>query len=309
MAMKRRFDMILKQISALEFIIFYGKSFPAIARYYSRKMSPKDLLFLMTDENREVGVAIIKQCADSTEMELVYIYVAQDYRGKGYGSWFFKSIVNELIKRNVKICYTRTVLKDESLISVFQKWGFKPDSESIIVRCNVDSENIEKWKLYSSERKKYIEKWQAFNKIKTISFSQADSSMLNYIYDMKHNDFPKELNSSFIAYGNCGDLVPELSFISCNEQVPLAYTMVTKADKNSLVFAHISTAEKWKGTGVFAGAFFNSMDEILKSNYHIVSYTVMSDNKTMLNLISSMFSCLTLTEGRQIYWSKIIGKE
>lgn len=304
--------MLIQTISPLELILYYGDSFPAIIKYYCKQMHQGDLLYVIKDSNdqtKAVGATIVRKSTNLEEMELVYIYIDSEYRDKGYGSKLFEALIDELAKKNIKTLYGRTMMKDKNLLNIFHKWGFKTDNESVVIKCNIDPENAEKWEKYANRRNSAIQKWNEINGIETISFSQADKSMLEYIYDMQNNDFPNELNAAVIASGVCGRVVPELSFISYKDNTPIAYTMVTQADKNSLVFSHISTSEKWKGTGVFSGAFFRSMEEIIKSKYKTVSYAVMAGNKVMLGLVSSMISFLTLKEERQIYWYKSIKEE
>lgn len=294
--------MYVKKVTMFYILSLYNDSIPNILKYYIKNDFDKNIIYaIFNDYNTMLGLSIF----NTHTYNLTYIYIFPEYRKKGVASKLIKEMFNDLKINNVSKCYTRTVLNDDSIEPIFKHFGFTPINKSNIIKCLINEENYKKWCDYSKKKQYAIEKWNSINNLMTVSFKDADDSIKKSILDV-NSDFPKELNPKVINDGTCGSFLEDLSFITIKNNNPVAYSILTKINDDSLVFAQLSTSNEYKRSGVCIDTFFKSMESILKSSYKSVSYTVLDDNIPMLKLTENMVSNLTCKITSQIYWVKNI---
>lgn len=297
--------MLVKELSAFEFLLFYADKFPKIISYYCKGMYCGAEVFLLVDDDCEVGVAVFSPEGDDVYY-LNYIYIYDNKRNIGNGKRLLFKACEIINKKGIGIIYSRAVINNEYIVDVFKSCGFLMTDESIVVRSSIMSDNEEIWNKYIARKTVYTEKWSKMNNISVCSFSDAPENVMKTIFDMKNNDFPKELNSFDILCGRCGRLENNMSFVAYTDEKPVSYTMISAVDKNSLVFSHISTCNEYKGKGAFIIPLIHSMNEMFKSRYTVVCYAILKNNLEMNSVFDSMLSIFKCTSKRQIYLKKQI---
>lgn len=296
--------MQIKNVNMLYILLNCGNKIPPIFKHYMNSNRDKNLLYVLLNEHNEViGVAVFN-IKSHDSIELNYIYIFPKYQNEGFGKIFIAQLSEEFKKRGIKKCYSRTVLSEKSLKDIFISFGFFEINESNIIRCSVNEDNKKLWYKYVAKKYPIIEKWCLMNNIKIISFENADIDLKQTVF--KGHNFLSNLDINIINNNNCGEFIESLSFIAYEKNEAIAYTIVTSLNEKSLIFAQINTSENYKGSGVAVATFFKSMEKIFESSYQTVSYTILSDNKSMLKLAKGMIENLTCKSTKQIYWEKNI---
>lgn len=81
--------------------------------------------WIILEENNEIigfGSAYIKGNKGVTES----IYIAKEFRGKGYGSKILKNLISWINSKKVKHIETNILTGNEPSIKLHEKFGFKP---------------------------------------------------------------------------------------------------------------------------------------------------------------------------------------
>lgn len=297
--------MEIKEISTFEFLLLYVDKFPKIMSRYCTGMYSSSIIFMLIFDGNPIGAALFQSESEYT-VNMNYIYVNDNKRKCGIGKFLFSEAVKKLSKKGIKTVYTRAVINNNYIYHIFESYGLSSTDESMIVRSSIESDNEVIWNKYISKKRLYVNKWSKMNDVYISSFASVSDNIKDIIFDMNNNDFPKELDSRDILYGKCGRFDENISFIAYKENKPVAYTMISAADKNALIFSQVSTSDKYKGTGAFIVPLVYSMDKIFQSEYKIICYTILKGNYEMNKVFDNLFYIFPSVKKKQIYFKKEI---
>ena len=105
-------------------------------RYITEALKDSDgLLYILLTEDQVIGVCTVDLSGNSN-----YLYglaVAEAYRGKGYGSYLTKSVVNQLIERNDKPFQIAVEDDNVGAKRLYEKIGFVKQTQVVYLKQKV----------------------------------------------------------------------------------------------------------------------------------------------------------------------------
>ena len=105
-------------------------------RYITEALKDSDgLLYILLTEDQVIGVCTVDLSGNSN-----YLYglaVAEAYRGKGYGSYLAKSVVNQLIERNDKPFQIAVEDDNVGAKRLYEKIGFVKQTQVVYLKQKV----------------------------------------------------------------------------------------------------------------------------------------------------------------------------
>ncbi len=112
------------------------ESFEESCRYISEALKDTNsLLYILLKEGQVIGVCTVDLSGNSN-----YLYglaVAEAYRGKGYGSYLAKSVVNQLIERNDKPFQIAVEDDNVGAKRLYEKIGFVKQTQVVYLKQKV----------------------------------------------------------------------------------------------------------------------------------------------------------------------------
>ena len=112
------------------------ESFEESCRYISEALKDTNsLLYILLKEGQVIGVCTVDLSGNSN-----YLYglaVAEAYRGKGYGSYLAKSVVNQLIERNDKPFQIEVEDDNVGAKRLYEKIGFVKQTQVVYLKQKV----------------------------------------------------------------------------------------------------------------------------------------------------------------------------
>lgn len=101
---------------------FVGDAYAVLAdAYIYRDTSLAYAIYL--DENA-IGLVILDECGKNKSYEFTDLFIADDYRNKGYGEGAVKTIINHFILKNAKTIQMQVHKSNKVAIHIYQKCGF-----------------------------------------------------------------------------------------------------------------------------------------------------------------------------------------
>lgn len=105
-------------------------------RYISEALKdPDSLLYILLKDGQVIGVCTVD--VSGTSNYLYGLAVVEDYRGKGYGSYLAKSLINQLIEQNDKAF--QIAVEDSNLGAkrLYEKIGFVKQTQVVYLKPKV----------------------------------------------------------------------------------------------------------------------------------------------------------------------------
>ena len=102
-------------------------------RYISEALKdPDSLLYILLKDGQAVGVCTVD--VSGTSNYLYGLAVVEDYRGKGYGSYLAKSLVNKLIEQNDKAFQIAVEDSNVGAKRLYEKIGFVKQTQVVYLK-------------------------------------------------------------------------------------------------------------------------------------------------------------------------------
>lgn len=120
------------QISQLKFQAFSEEheSREVVDRYVAKALKdPDSLLYILLKDGQVIGVCTVD--VSGTSNYLYGLAVVEDYRGKGYGSYLVKCLVNQLIEQNDKFFQIAVEDSNVGAKRLYEKIGFVKQTQVV----------------------------------------------------------------------------------------------------------------------------------------------------------------------------------
>ena len=102
-------------------------------RYISEALKdPDSLLYILLKDGQVIGVCTVD--VSGTSNYLYGLAVVEDYRGKGYGSYLAKSLVNQLIEQNDKAFQIAVEDSNVGAKRLYEKIGFVKQTQVVYLK-------------------------------------------------------------------------------------------------------------------------------------------------------------------------------
>lgn len=101
---------------------FVGNACEVIAEAYIYRET--SLAYAIYDDNEVIGLVILDEERENRPYRFTDLFIADDYRNKGYGEKAVRAIINHFIEKNVKLIQIQVHETNEVAIHIYQKCGF-----------------------------------------------------------------------------------------------------------------------------------------------------------------------------------------
>ena len=294
----------INEISFSEYLLGFKLDLPPIGTYYVHHGMTKDgILFGAYFEEIMAGIVILEFAPSPI---LTYVFVEERFRRQGIGTQLVEAAMT--YTRNKSATKLSVNLIPQNVYGnvtdhMLRKIGFEIMETATIIRCANDEHCSTKWAVFMEEKGERICKALAGRGFKTLPFSEVPAVSFDKLKPSIGKEFPPYLNPFSFIHNQTDRLVPEYSFVTLNDDQPVAFVTVTTVDDKTLVFQQLSTALSHRSRGIFLLPFGAFMERFFAGDgYRKVSAVVLDKNDKMQRLIHSFIGALAESIKVQNYY-------
>jgi len=85
---------------------------------------------IYNDDNNVIGLVILDEKGKNQTYEFTDLFIADDYRNKGYGERTVKEIINHFVRKNAKSFHMQVNKSNKVAIHIYEKSGFSIKNSS-----------------------------------------------------------------------------------------------------------------------------------------------------------------------------------
>ena len=231
-------------------------------------------LYIMMEDDRPAGYLCIVN--EENIARVLYVYTDPMIRNRG----ILKSLLKhacENADRKVKVC-----IADDTEAFTFIKraclnLGFFEESNCIISGSG-KAKDFSNWERYMDRVGNKFCEILIRQGFECVSFNEASENQIDELYHSNENEYKNPLSVK-VFFDNANKCLDRnMSFLASKDGELAAYSLVSRPDIQSAVFEHISTAEKYMGSGCIFLPFARSMEEFKKSGCNRAAYAMYEDN-------------------------------
>lgn len=260
--------------SYLDYLFLFGESRTAYSDYSVRNAlnSGGNLYIMMEDENAAGYLCTAKE---DKKVVVSYAYTVPEKRNAG----IFTSLMKHVTVRSeypVKLSISEKSGVFSAVQKVCFKLGFVEQSSCIVF--SGDEKGLHNWNRYMEKTGQKICDALLRQGLESISFSEADRNLIEELYYSESNSFKNKLTIQPFFDNVQKGLDRDMSFMAVRDGEIAAYTLVSRPDQTNVVFEHISTAEKYIGSGVILLPFSKSMETFARFHCKRAAYAMYESN-------------------------------
>lgn len=281
---------IIKIITLYDYIMDFGSSGDALLDYSVKLTMASDkrsgLLLGLYVDSKPAGL-LVTAIRPLHSMNLVYLYVKEELRGRNYSKALLNGAVKEAREKHVLKITARVIPSNRYgslIVSMLSQFGFSHSNSSSVLRCVADEKGKEAWAAFMADKGNKIVKHLEQRGFITLTYAEAPE-MLDEVANNRNCEFPRYLTPVIYKNSAADRLVYDYSFIVLKNGNPVAYSTATTADGRTMVFQQLAAAEGARGTGAFLLPIVACVEKIIaEGKYEKISYTVYDSNAEMKNL-------------------------
>lgn len=285
-------DMVnVKRLNLLSYKILFGDKSLLLDRYAARTTTHDVILGIFAGDLCVGAMVLLERSYGHAAMELSYITILEEYRGRGLGMQFVKAACEYV--RNLGIhSISVHVNRGREHKELFDRCGFECSYKLRIIHCDVTEASQRIWQAKKERLFDKMQKHLLHKGFQVTSFADACKEDIAQIVQ-NESGFDPSLSPGEIIMGLKGRFLKEYSYLCMKDDKAAAVTLMLQADAESLVFQLISVAEPFKNTGALMLPVLKSMERIFSFEYKRVSYCIQNTNLEMKKVAEKLFGDLT----------------
>ncbi len=230
-------------------------------------------LYIMMENDFPIGYI----CAENDDLfcNVIYAYTIPDKRNCEVFSELLRFIISTS-DRDVRLNITENRESFTVVDHVRRKLNFAIESTCIVFSGK--SDDFGNWERYMEETGNKFCEILLRQGYKSISFAEADNSLIENLYHSKNSDFQNRLDVRPYINRKSKCLDKDMSFMAVKENTITAYTLVRRPNQKSAVFEHISVHEKYIGSGCILLPFASSMKMFKEFGCWRAAYAMYENN-------------------------------
>lgn len=294
----------LRPLNLLSYRISFGGKSLLLDQYAAITTRLDVILGIFADNLCAGAMVLLDRSGDHSAMELSYIMILEEYRGRGLGMQFVKAACEYVRNLGIHSISVR-VNQGREHNELFDRCGFERSHELRIIHCDVTEANQQIWQAKKERLFDKMQKRLLHKGFRVTSFADAHKEDIARVVQ-NESGFAPSLSPGEIIMGLKGRFLKEYSFLCMKDDKAAAVTLMLQADAESLVFQLISVAEPFKNTGALMLPVLKSMEWIFSFEYKRVSYCIQNTNLEMRKVSEKLFDDLTTrTAVQQCYIKKV----
>ena len=230
--------------------------------------------YIMLENNLAAGYLCIAN--EENIARVLYIYTAPTYRNNGVCKILLKHAC-EKADRKVKVCISENAEAFPFIKKACLNLGFFEES-SCIISSSGQEKDFSNWEKYMDKVGNKFCEILTRQGFECFSFNEAAETFIDELYHSDENEYKNTLSTKIFFDSASKFLDKDMSFLATKNGELAAYSLVSCPDFRSAVFEHISTAEKYKGTGCIFLPFAKSMEEFQRRGCNRAAYVMFEDN-------------------------------
>lgn len=260
--------------SYLDYLFLFGESRTAYSDYSVRNaLSSGGNIYIMMEESDAVGYICTMQ--EYKKVIVSYALTVPEKRNTGIFTAMMKYVIS-VSEYPVKLGISEENSVYHAVRKVCQELGLAEQSSTIVFSGN--TEDNRGWVEFMEKTGQKICDALLRQGFKSVSFSEADSDLLEQLYHSESNSFQNKLNVKPFFDNPYKGLARDMSFMAVKDGEIAAYTLVSRPDQSSSVFEHISAAQTYIGSGVILLPFSKSMEMYGILRCKRIAYAMHEDN-------------------------------
>lgn len=260
--------------SYLDYLFFFGESRTAYSDYSVRKsLSSGGNIYIMMEESDAVGYICTME--EYKKVIVSYALTVPEKRNAGIFTSMMKHVIS-VSEYPVKLGISEESSVYPAVRKVCLELGLVEQSSAIVFSGN--TEDNRGWLEFMEKTGQKVCDSLLRQGFDCVSFSEADSNLLEQLYYSGSNSFQNKLDVKPFFDNPYKMLDRDMSFMAVKDGEIAAYTLVSRPDQSSSVFEHISAAQTYIGSGVILLPFSKSMEMYGIRRCKRIAYAMHEDN-------------------------------
>ena len=231
-------------------------------------------LYIMMEDDKPAGYLCIVN--EENIARILYVYTDPIKRNGGILKSLLKYACDKA-DRKVKVCVSDNTEAFTFIKKTCLSLGFFEESYCIISGSDKTNDFAE-WEKYMDRVGNKFCEILVKQGFECVSFNKASESQIDELYHSSENEYKNPLNVK-VFFDNANKCLDRnMSFLASKNGKLAAYSLVSRPDSQSAVFEHISTAEKYMGSGCIFLPFAKSMEEFKRSGCNRAAYAMYENN-------------------------------
>ncbi len=251
---------LIRDCSKLDYLFLFGESRTAFSDLcVEQSLEGGGTILLMMDGDLPVGyLCAIKE---SSCMRIAYLYTVPERRKTGVCTGLLSYLLHEMHEKNesVRLGISEQNSAFDAVVHLCNRLGFRQIDTCVVFRCNCGKKESDAWDAFMAKKGNAFRSMLLRKGYTCMPFSKASKEIKNLLYNSKENDFENELDVRSFFDNKNKKLDRSLSFVAVKDGFPVAYTLLSRPDSQSVIVEQISVAKKYISTGIIFLAFLESM--------------------------------------------------
>lgn len=278
------------EIQFVDYALLYGEERRAYSDFAVKNaLTSGGRVYSMIE--KEVAVGYICVLCEPNINTITYAYTTETHRNQGVFSKLVAFVI-ENFNKPIRVSISTNIPAFMCVKHICQKYGFVMGNKCVVYSANAS--DFVKWEQYMQKTGDRLVAYLEKQGYTTISFENAQECVLKQVYDSEKSGFANKLSVRPFFENTDKCLDKKASYIAVKNGDVVAYTLITKPDKNSFVFEHISVAEEYYGSGCILLPFAKSMERFKIHECKRASYAMYENNthanafrKKILEIVTS----------------------
>lgn len=259
--------------SYTDYLFLFGDFRTAFSDLSAKSAEKCGKQYIMMENDYPVGYICTEN--DDFFISVIYAYTIPNRRNCRVFSELLQFITS-VSNRDVRLNITKNRESFAIVVHVLKKLNFSLESTCIVFSGK--SDDFGNWERYMKETGDKFCKILVRQGYKSVSFTEADNSLIENLNRSKNNDFNNHLDIKPYLDRKSKCLDKDMSFMAVKDNIITAYTLVRRPDQTSAVFEHISVHEKYIGSGCILLPFAGSMEMFKEFGCRRAAYVMYENN-------------------------------
>ena len=296
---------MIRECSKLDYLFLFGESRTAFSDLcVEQALESGGKILLMMDGDLPVGY--ICATKEYYGLHIAYLYTVPEKRKSGVCTELLSFFLHEMHekKETVRLGISEQNSAFDAVVHLCNRLGFRQIDTCVVFRCKYGKKESDAWDAFMAKKGNAFRSMLLRKGYTCMPLSKASKEIENLLYNSKENDFENELDVRSFFDNKNKKLDSSLSFVVVKDDFPVAYTLVSKPDSESVVFEQMSAAKSYIRSGIIFLVFLETMAAILTvakaGMFSRVAFTVFVDNAKSNAFLSHVLNGFKIEKHRMI---------
>lgn len=296
----------LHKIGPVTYFSLFGQEKLTAADYYVRRGMDHLQICQITARGRtEAAAGFLLASVREREAEVHYIYVFPEYRSRGIATQAMLRFEEQEEAELVTFRLPETLRYFFVMKKILEGLKYVQTEKVHLFGSTKNTEAS--WRAYLEKHGNRVMEWLEDQGFCAIPYAEAGEDLRKRLAEQARQGLYRPMDPRLLTSGAQGELLEEMSWLACRENVPAAYSFVIRADTKNVICEQIAACRSFQDQGVVFLAFARTVDSFYASGHERIGYAVYESNTRALALSRRMFRRICGTEKLQYHYEKRTG--